>query len=209
MADCLTDMQIALLVTGKASPALRGALSEHLLICDACRRLVAACVKSERTDSPSAVGEADAGPITVGNAPPWLHRVVEAVAGAKRQTVSPGTLRQIISLDWLVWDAAAEAPALAAAPQTDRIAGLPTLASPDRHLLVHFRRPDPDGPIVAYVIREVPMAQVSLRLVLPDRGLSFPVGEDGTANLAGVNAAELAGVKVQLEVGPLEPETGL
>jgi hypothetical protein len=198
-------MQIALLVTGKASPALRGALSEHLSICDECRRLVAACVKSNRTDLPSAVGEADAGPITVGHAPPWLRRVVEAVAGAKLPTVPSGTIRQIISLEWLVWDAAAEAPVLAAEPQTDRIAGLPTLASTDRQVLVHFRRPDADGPILAYVICQSVAKYAGLRLVLPERGLSFPVGADGKAELTGVTAEELVGVRVQLEMAPLPP----
>ncbi len=206
MSACLTDMQIALLVTGKASPALRGALHEHLLICDACRRLVAACVKSERTDSLSEVGEADAGPFTVGHAPPWLRQIAETVARAERQTVPSGRVRQVLSLDWLVWDAAAEAPTLAAAPQTDRIPGLPTLASADRRLLVHFRRPDPDGPIVAYVIRETVAVLTDLRLVLTDRGLSFPVREDGSAELTGVGAEELAGMRVQIEMGPLAQE---
>jgi hypothetical protein len=206
MSGCLSDMQIALLVAGKASPALRRALSEHLLNCDECRRLVAACIKAERRDPPLEAEEAEAGPITVGNEPPWIHEIVDLMAGAERPTVISGLLRRIIPLVWLPPDPAAAAPVLAAAPEIDRVAELPTLASADRHVLVHFRRRDLGGPLVAYVIREGTAEPGSVRLVLPDRGLSFPVGADGTVELVGVGVEELAGVRVQLEMSVQRPD---
>jgi hypothetical protein len=208
MSECLTDMQIALLAAGKASPALRSTLSEHLLVCDECRRLVAACVKAERVDSPSVGEEMDIGAISMGHDLPWISRVVEAVASAKQSTTTTGAIRRIISLEWLTWDTAGS-PVLAAAPQTDRIAGLPTLASADRQVLVHFRCPDPGGPIVAHVLRKGEHDEGAISLVLPERGLSFPVGAQGTAELTGVTAEELVGVRVQLEMTPLEPGEGL
>ncbi len=203
MSGCLTDMQITLLVAGKASPALCRVLGEHLLACEECRRLVAACVKAERLDPLVGAEEADAGPITVGNAPPWIRRVVEIAAGAQRPTVSSGTIRQIVPLEWLAADWPAEGVVLAAAPQIDQVAGLPTLASADRQVLVHFRRVEPGGPIVAYVIRQGESGTGGTQLVLPERGLSFPVGPQGTAELTGVDARDLVGVKVQLEMTPL------
>lgn len=206
MSECLTDMQIALLVAGRASRALRRVLNDHLLACDECRRLVAACVMAERLDSPSVDREADAGPVTVGNDPPWIRDIVETMAGAERPTVDSGTLRRIVTLEWLARDEGTEAPVLAAAPRTERIAGLPTLASADRQVLVHFRRPDPDGPIVAYVIRQGGEGPAGLHLALPERGLSFPVAPDGTAPLPGLDVEELVGLSIQLELAPLGPE---
>ncbi len=101
MSKCPSDMQIAMLIAGRASVALRRRLGEHLLVCDRCRRLFAEAVKDERETS--LAPHAGEGPSEASVAPrdrALIEGVLEGISGTLGATVGCGPPRRIVPLQF-------------------------------------------------------------------------------------------------------------
>ncbi len=203
MSNCLTNMQIALMVTGNGSLALRRALSEHLLSCDDCRQLLAAAVFAEREGSSSVGIETDRGPSTVQVDATVMCEILDKIVPLTDTASERSPVRQIIPLVEMSHAISDEAPVLAARPDRGESTDLPVLASPDRQIVVRFRQPKPDGPFVAYVIKKGKHHAGRVHLAFPSVGISLPVGEEGEVELPGIDKAELHHGRIELELTPL------
>jgi hypothetical protein len=193
----LSDMDIARLLTGSGSRALHQALAEHLDACAVCRDLMAQAAIAQRHDSQGT--EARGGPVTV-PADGFLVEVLETLEAEFPEIVNAPAARRRIALAPLLFDAQAEPLALAAKPAPAQT--LPTLTSDDGTILVHFRRPSPDKPIHAYVVRKTPPAPGSMWIVFDDAKRSFLVDAGGVTELTGIREEDLLTGRLALELRP-------
>jgi hypothetical protein len=193
----LSDMDIARLLTGSGSRALHQALAEHLDACAACRDLLAQAAIAQRDDSQGT--EARGGPVTV-PADGLLVEVLETLEAAFPAIVNAPAAHHRVALAPLLIAAQTEPLALAAKPAPAQ--ALPTLASDDGTILVHFRRPSPDKPIYGFVVRRTPPAPGNMWIVFGDSKRSFPVDAGGVTELTGVREEDLLTGRLALELRP-------
>jgi hypothetical protein len=200
--DHLSDLEIASLISGRSSRALHQALAEHLAACDECRELLARSAVANRADPQGSATQG--GPVTV----PIDSILLEAMLGALAGRVTPTVANPALPL---AVDLRAVGPAwpdedLVLAARSSPAAALPTLASDDGSIVVHFRRPNPAASLRAYVVRKAPAAPGSLWLVFRGTGRAFAVGADGEADLPDVSEGELGQGRVQIELRPMGTE---
>jgi hypothetical protein len=224
----LTEMELAMLVSGSGSDPLRSGLAEHAGRCPECMDRLLACMTSERLVEPKDVvpgaGDSSEGEVPTDRViPGLLHGAFAAehmrAAGSRpcarlRLVPLPGKLETILDAHRVDRDIQAanetsdrkdpQLPWAADATVSGLKTSFPVLASEDGRLQVRFRRPTEAGPLRAYVLAQEGEIPPGTRLLLSTRGLSFLIEEDGTADLPGVEVADLgAGV---LEVGLREIE---
>ncbi|MCK4305647.1 MAG: hypothetical protein KAY24_15525 [Candidatus Eisenbacteria sp.] len=207
MCKHLSEFEIAILVAGAGSRALRQALSEHLLECEQCRLLLAASVEAERAAPRCTAVDGGAGLETVerDRDRPFIQQILERMADQRSATVMPSPVVHCIHLSRVHWDEGERRAALAAKPAVDGDTELPTLTSADGQILVHFRQTGQGDSYRAYVVRTGQSKGGGLRLSFPELSRSFPIDERGEVDLPGIDREALAGSSIQIELSPLPP----
>jgi hypothetical protein len=201
----LSDLQIAMLVSGSGSRPQRQLLSEHLVACETCRQLLAQSAAASRADSQTP--DARGGQANVEPDSALLNELLDKMSDTHPHTVDSPAPRRVVVLV-LVEPPADEAGfALAAQPALTRPPALPTLKSPDDSVLVHFRPPAPGMPIRAYIVNKACGDSPRWRLFLGTRGLSFQADAEGEADLLGVTPEELVAVAPHIVLHDYEDDS--
>ncbi len=191
MKKCLDDMQIAMLVSGTGSAALRRTYSDHIRLCEPCRDILVAAVLAMRDlERAESVGDVA------------TPQEIEAILGkilvqqeAETEVNGPSGIIPLVAFA----EASELVPSLAAKSETSEKA-LQTLASPTRGIVVVFLRSTSSDQFVARVVRGTADRAGKLRIVFPDKGLSFPIQDDGSAELTSITRADFEPGKVQLQI---------
>ena len=233
MSKCPSDMQIAMLIAGRASVALRRRLGEHLLVCDRCRQVFAEAVKDERETS--LAPHAGEGPSEASVAPrdrALIEGVLEGISGTLGATVGCGPPRRIVPLQFrggagepAVW-AAKEAtrratgetsggaigetsggPGEETIEEADQASETPVAecASADERYQVSFYRARAGGGFRAVVRRPSGHGPMPARLAFPTLDLSFPVDAKGRTPVMTLEGILLESCRVDVEVH--DPDT--
>ncbi|MBD3235361.1 MAG: hypothetical protein GF330_01490 [Candidatus Eisenbacteria bacterium] len=211
MSPHLTDMQIALLVSERASSALRASLTQHLAECEQCSALLAFCARRERDfqaqrgELPAADGEAAA------PAPPAaiFERLAAALGTSARDAAPPAQRRpggpprrvqlplEKVTLKILEAFQATDPLPLAADGRPPE--ALPSLICTDQGLLVRFRHvPDCDA-VRAHLVARPSNLPRNPTIVIPSLELSFPFEADGTALLRGIKPDDIRSRELRIE----------
>lgn len=197
MANHLTDLEIALLASGRGSRALRQSLSEHLGFCGSCRQVLAETIKAARPTTAST-------PETDHPDEACVGRILARLQAAHRDLIDPQQRAVIVPLRPLEEPAGDHAPPLAARPEPRTGGSLPALQSEDGSLLVRFLRSAGDGPLRAYLVRYAPASAGGVRIVFPARELAFTFDAAGEASLPGITEEDLSAGRIEIELRPID-----
>lgn len=211
MTEHLTDMQIALLSTGRGSEALRAGLAAHLANCAECAERLAACVRWEREFTAFSAGSAAERAAESAPGPAARERLRAAFASSAGASATGrgAIVRRLRPLLERLPDlgASRNEPLFAPMAADDRggsaAAGevdLPILATEDHALLVRFRRLGSSGRVRGYVIARKGALPGRLALRLPGRDLSFPVSAEGEIDLPEISLDELAAGRIEISL---------
>lgn len=203
MTKCLSDMQIAMLVAGRASAALRRRLGEHLLVCGRCREIVVEAVKDERETSLTPHAGEDPSKGTVARDRALIEGVLEGISGTLRTTVGCGPTRCIVPLQFR--GHAGDAATLAAKEAVNEAGQesetpVAECASADERYQVTFHRAGDAGGFRAIVKRPSRETPMPARLAFPALDLSFPLDADGTTPVMALEGILLESCRVDVEI---------
>jgi hypothetical protein len=178
----LSDLEIAILVTGGGSRALRQTLSEHLNECGDCRALVAESACAQHGGD-----ESEAGPART-------QGILDAMAAAAPEPGGPDA--RPLRLRLLPGNED-EILALAAEPASSQ--PLRTLFSPDGSIVVCIERAGRRACLRARIARQGFAQRGTMWLVFRDTGLSFRIAPDAAIDLPGLTAKQLAAETIEIE----------
>ncbi len=205
MSKCPSDMQIAMLIAGRASALLRRRLGEHLLVCDRCRQIFAEAVKDEREAflAPHA-GEGPSEASVASRDRALIEGVLEGISGTLGATVGCGPPRRIVPLQFR---GGAGEPAVWAAKEADQASEtlVAECASADERYQVSFYRVSAEGGFRAVVRRPSGDGPMPARLAFPTLDLSFPVDAEGRTPVMTLEGILLESCRVDVEVH--DPDT--
>ncbi len=205
MSEHLTDFEILLVSTGKASHGAHQALLDHAADCDDCRERLAECAREQITaEEIDCAREADAAASPGGDDPAAIRKIVDAVSRRHRQ-IGPDTAGEGERVISLYEDAPEEndaSYALAARPKRSAPDSLPVLRSADGRLVVRFRNVQEGDGYRAYIIGDLPGTDADIRVAFPHRDLEFPVDEKGKADLPGITIEDLPQGTIRIGLRP-------
>lgn len=203
MSKCPSDMQIAMLVAGRASAALRRRLGEHLLVCDRCREIAAEAVKDERETSLAPHAGETAAEAAVARDRALIEDVLEGISSTLGVTVGGGSPRRFVPLQFR---GGAGDPAVLAAKEAAKATGahagppVAECASADGRYRVAFYRAGGEGGFRAVVHRPAEEASLPTRLAFPALDLSFPLDAEGQTPVMPLEGVLIESCRVDVEI---------